>query len=151
LFASNDVDAVLISSPHKYHCDQALRALQQGKAVFVEKPMVTDFEQLERMRTFLNQHPSIPFCVDYNRSFSPFMTKIKRVISKRSSPLVVHYRMNAGFIPKEHWIQTDIGAGRLIGEACHIFDLFCFLTDAKPRAVSVESLQPSHDNLFPTD
>lgn len=151
LFKQNDVDAVLISSPHKYHCDQALRALSHGKAVFMEKPMVTDFEQLERMRAFLKDNPSMPLCVDYNRSFAPFITKIKRVIAHRSSPLVVHYRMNAGFIPKEHWIQTDVGAGRLIGEACHIFDLFCFLTDAKPRSVSVESLQPKNNDLFPTD
>lgn len=151
LFEKDMVDAVLIASPHKYHCDQTLRALSQGKAVFVEKPMVTDREQLERMRTFLTAHTSIPVCVDYNRSFAPFIQKIKRVIQDRTSPLMIHYRMNAGFIPKEHWIQTEVGAGRLIGEACHIFDLFCFLTDAKPRSVSVESLQSSDANLFPTD
>lgn len=151
LFSYNEVDAVLIASRHKLHAEQSLRALQQGKAVFLEKPMVTDFEQLEQFRAFLKRHPSIPFCVDYNRSFAPFITKIKRAIAQRSSPLVIHYRMNAGFIPKEHWIQTESGAGRLIGEACHIFDLFCFLTEAKPRSVSVEALQSSHDNLFPTD
>lgn len=151
LCSYNDVDAVLIASPHKYHADQALRALSQGKAVFLEKPMVTDFDQLEQFKTFLKRHPSIPFCVDYNRSFAPFITKIKRAIAQRSSPLVIHYRMNAGFIPKEHWIQNESGAGRLIGEACHIFDLFCFLTESKPRSVSVEALQSSHDNLFPTD
>ena len=56
---------------------------------------------------------------------------------------MIHYRMNAGYIPKEHWVQTDIGAGRIIGEACHIFDLFCYLIDAKPVSVSVESFNPS--------
>lgn len=151
LCTSKEVDAVLIASRHKLHAEQALRALKQGKAVFLEKPMVTDFAQLEEFRTFLKRNPHVPFCVDYNRSFSPFITKIKRAITQRSSPLVIHYRMNAGFIPKEQWIQTDNGAGRLIGEACHVFDLFCFLTEAKPRSVSVETLQSSHDNLFPTD
>lgn len=151
LCSYSNVDAVLITSRHKLHAQQALRALEQGKAVFLEKPMATDFEQLEQFKTFLKRHPSIPFCVNYNRSFAPFITKIKRSLAQRSSPLVIHYRMNAGFIPKEHWIQTENGAGRLIGEACHIFDLFCFLTESKPRSVSVEALQSSHDNLFPTD
>jgi predicted dehydrogenase len=64
---------------------------------------------------------------------------------------MIQYRMNAGFIPKEHWIQTDVGAGRIIGEACHVIDLFCFLTDAQPVAVSVESLHAGRDDLFPTD
>lgn len=44
-----------------------------------------------------------------------------------------------------------MGEGRIIGEACSIFDLFCFLTDSKPIAVSVESLNPADSQLFPTD
>ena len=151
LFNDDIVDAVIISSPHKFHCAQALRALTNGKAVFLEKPMVTDFEQLQQLNAFLKQHSTAPFCVDYNRSFSPFMQKIKKVISKRKAPLIAYYRMNAGYIAKEHWIQSDIGAGRIIGEACHIFDLFCFLTDARPVAVSVEALHAARNDIFPTD
>lgn len=151
LFDDDLVDAVLIASPHKYHCNQALTALRNGKAVFVEKPMVTDFDQLYQMKAFFKQHQNIPFCVDYNRSFAPFMQKIKKVLANRNSPLVIQYRMNAGFIPKDHWIQTEVGAGRIIGEACHIFDLFYFLTDSQPVSVSVESLKPSREDLFPTD
>lgn len=151
LFQEDLVDVVVVSSPHKYHCEQALRALRKGKAVFMEKPMVTDFNQFDQLKDFLLHHPQMPFCVDYNRSFSPFIQKIKHELVDRSCPLMIQYRMNAGFIPKEHWIQTDIGAGRIIGEACHIFDLFCYLTDSKPVAVSVETLHTNDDNLFPTD
>jgi len=151
LFATDLVDAVVISSPHKFHCDQALKALGHGKAVFVEKPMVTDFEQLARMQEFFRKNPNMPFCVDYNRSFAPFMLKIKTQLAKRKTPLVAHYRMNAGRIDKDNWVQTQVGAGRIIGEACHILDLFCFLTDANPVAVSVESLHAQRTDIFPTD
>jgi predicted dehydrogenase/threonine dehydrogenase-like Zn-dependent dehydrogenase len=150
LFNNDLADVVIIASPHKYHCDQIMRALDHNKAVFVEKPMVTTFEQLERLTPILNKS-TIPVCVDYNRSFAPFVQSIKTEVIKRSSPLVAHYRMNAGFIPKDHWVQTDVGAGRIIGEACHIFDLFCYLTDAKPLSVSVEVLRPGAENLFATD
>jgi len=131
LFKKDLVDIVMISSPHKYHCEQALQAMSKGKAVFLEKPMVTSFDQLQQMRTFLKKYPNIPFCVDYNRSFSPFMKKIKKILKKRNTPIVAHYRMNAGFIPKDHWMQTEVGAGRIIGEACHIFDLFYFFNRFK--------------------
>ena len=151
MFNNYLVDVVVIATPHKYHCDQILSALSHGKAVFAEKPMVTDFEQFARLTNFLDEHPSSPLCVDYNRSFAPFMLKIKNVIEQRISPLMIHYRMNAGFIPKEHWVQTDVGGGRIIGEACHIFDLFCFLTGAKPVSISVETLNPSNDSIMPTD
>ena len=151
LYAEDVTDVVVIASPHKFHCDQAIKALQQGKAVFLEKPMATDFEQFARLSAFLQENPKLPFCVDYNRSFAPFIQKIKHAVTSRHTPLVIHYRMNAGFIPKEHWVQTDIGAGRIIGEACHIFDLFCYLTDAKPIAVSVEALHAGTGDVFPTD
>jgi predicted dehydrogenase/threonine dehydrogenase-like Zn-dependent dehydrogenase len=150
LYASDLVDAVIVASPHKFHAQQLERALQQGKAVFVEKPLVTTYEQLERVRELVRRFPDVALTVDFNRPFAPFMQKIKREIVKRTGPLVVHYRMNAGYIPQEHWIQTDVGAGQIIGQACHIFDLFCFLTDAKPVAVSVETIAPRKD-LFPTD
>jgi len=151
LFQHDIVDAVVIASPHKFHCDQALMALKNGKAVFLEKPMVTTFDQLERLRAFFDIHPHAPLCVDYNRSFAPFIQKIKRAITGRHAPMMIHYRMNAGYIPKEHWIQTSVGAGRIIGEACHIIELFCFLVGAKPITVSVEAIHASRDDIFPTD
>jgi len=150
LYAQDLADLIVIASPHKLHCDQIISALHHNKAVFVEKPMVTSFEQLEKLMPVLASSTA-PLCVDYNRSFAPFMQTIKQETSKRSTPLVVHYRMNAGFIAKEHWIQTELGGGRIIGEACHIFDLFCFLTDAQPTSVSVETMKPKADNLFSTD
>ena len=73
------------------------------------------------------------------------------MVKKRRAPLMMQYRINAGRIPQAHWIQTDIGAGRVIGDACHVIDLFCFLTEAQPISVSVESLHASRDDIFPTD
>lgn len=151
LFKEDLIDAVVIASPHKFHCAQTIDALSHGKAVFIEKPMVTTWDQLHDMRSFLKSHAQARICVDYNRAFSPFMQKIKGVLNNRKQPLIMHYRMNAGFISKDHWTQTDIGAGRIIGEACHIFDLFYYLTDSQPIAVSVESMQSSDENIFPTD
>ena len=89
------------------------------------------------------------------RTIKEFLTRHPEVVCiypTHPNPHVVDaISMNVGFIPKGHWLQTDVGAGRLIGEACHIFELFCFLTDAQPVAVSVETLRSSDENLFPTD
>ncbi|MGB8468084.1 MAG: bi-domain-containing oxidoreductase [Candidatus Babeliales bacterium] len=151
LFDEDLVDAVIIASPHRYHCAQALTALENGKAVFLEKPMVTTFEQLHLFTDYLTHHPQAPLCIDYNRSFAPYIQKIKRALDSRTSPLIMHYRMNAGFIPKDHWTQTEMGAGRIIGEACHIIDLFHMLCEAQPVAVSVEAARPYSDDITVTD
>ncbi|MGE0009674.1 MAG: bi-domain-containing oxidoreductase [Candidatus Babeliales bacterium] len=151
LFTQDIVDAVVIASPHNEHCDQALNALSHGKAAFVAKPMVTDFEQLARMKAFLTEHPQAPLCVGYNRSFAPFMQQIKSRLEGRATPIMVQYRINARTRLKDHWQQSGKGAGNIIGDACHILDLFYYLADSEPVAVSVESLRHMGEQIFPTD
>lgn len=145
------VDVVLIASPHKYHADQTLAALRHGKAVFLEKPLATTKEQLHHIELFIKEHPNVPLCVDYNRSFAPFIQKIKKDIDSRTSPLMIHYRMNIGRTDKTHWLQTDIGAGNIIGDACQIIDLFYELTGATVIGVSVDTVRSKKDAIFPTD
>jgi predicted dehydrogenase len=53
---------------------------------------------------------------------------------------MVNYRMNAGFLPKDHWVHGDEGGGRNIGEACHIYDLFNYMVGALPVTISATSM-----------
>ena len=151
LFANDIVDAVVISSAHRFHSSQTLHALSQGRGVFLEKPLATDFNQLEQIGSFLSEYPQAPLCVDYSRPFAPFIEKIEQVVVKRKAPLVAHYRINTGFVPKDLAMHSDGDAGRIIGDASHIIDMFCFLTKSPPVTVSVESMHASRDDLFPTD
>jgi predicted dehydrogenase len=57
--------------------------------------------------------------------------------------MVLNYRMNAGYIPLDHWVQTGEGGGRNLGEACHIYDLFTYLTDARIAQVHASGIRPS--------
>lgn len=151
LFHDENVNVVFINSPHRMHSKQAIAALGEGKAVFLEKPMATSLIQLDELYSFLQNNKNAQFCVDYNRSLAPFIKKTKAAIEKRTSPLMLSYRINTGFLPKEQWLQRQMGSGRLIGEACHIFELFLYLVDSQPIAISVESLKPTSNYLFPTD
>ncbi len=147
----DDAKVAIIATPHVLHAEQAMCAMRSGKAVFVEKPAAVNADQLLRLKDFFSINKDCFYCVDFNRSYSPFMTAIKEVIIKRHNPMLIHYRMNAGYIPKNHWVHLPENGGRIIGEACHIFELFCFLTDAKPVTVSVEALNTLHDDVIPED
>jgi predicted dehydrogenase len=59
--------------------------------------------------------------------------------------------MNAGYSPMESWIHSEEGGGRIIGEACHIIDLFSYLIDAPVRSVSAASLQPGTESVCASD
>ncbi|MFH0898431.1 MAG: bi-domain-containing oxidoreductase [bacterium] len=147
----DDINAVVIATPHHLHAQQALDCLQKGKAVFVEKPAAVSWEQLEDLRKHFQAYPGSFYCVDFNRSFAPFISAIKDAIRLRTNPLIINYRINAGMIPQDHWIQSVENRGRIIGEACHIFELFCFLTDSKPKSLSVNVLHPVGQDLALTD
>jgi Predicted dehydrogenases and related proteins len=140
---------VVIATPHALHTPQAIDALKANKAVFVEKPAAVTTEQLQQLETCLTTNSY--YCVDFNRSFAPFILKIKAAIVTHSTPLMITYRMNAGFLPKDHWIQSEQHGGRIIGEACHIFELFSFLTDAQPTTISASPINFNRSDLLQSD
>ncbi len=145
------VDLVVIATPHKFHTEQALAFLQNGKAVFVEKPAAVTFEQLDKLKEFFARNKKFLYCVDFNRSFAPFNLAIKKELAKRVGPVIINYRMNSGYLSKDHWIQSKSNGGRIIGEACHIFELFISLTNTVPVTVSVSSVNSNREDIFSTD
>jgi len=145
------VDLVLITTRHDSHAEYCLKALQAGKHVFVEKPLAISQEELDKIKDFYAQgSESKPvLLVGFNRRFSKYLAEIKKHTDKRVNPLLIHYRMNAGILPSDHWVFET--GGRIIGEACHIIDTISFLTQSPIESISVESITPTTDRYSPTD
>lgn len=142
----SDVDMVLICTRHNLHADMAIQAMKKGKAVFVEKPMSLNEEELDGVVRVLEE-TKIPYMVGFNRRFSEYAVEAKKHIKDRINPMIINYQMNAGYISLDHWVHTEEGGGRIIGEGCHIFDLFNYFTDARVISVSVDSISPKTKNL----
>jgi predicted dehydrogenase len=137
------IDLVVISTRHHEHASQTVRALEAGKHVFVEKPLALTWEELDRIATVYRGLENPPaLLVGFNRRFSPALTAVKHAVSGRRAPLVVEYRLNAGYIPLDHWVHGAQGGGRNIGEACHMYDAFRFLAGAPASSISVEAIDP---------
>ena len=152
---SNDkVDAVLIATRHNMHVAMAKAALEAGKHVLVEKPLALNRAELEEL---IGAYEKIPeksrpvFTVGYNRRFSRYAQAVKEAIADRVGPLVVVYRMNAGYIPAEHWVQGPEGGGRNIGEGCHIYDLFNYLTGAKVAKITSSGMASGTEENLPNE
>lgn len=162
IISDPDIDLVMICTRHNLHGQMVLESLQAGKHTFVEKPLCTDPEELEAIKSFysfgdsdfslVNRHSSRPLLmVGFNRRFSKYAREVKKHVSGRLTPLFLHYRMNAGYIPLDHWVHTEEGGGRIIGEACHIIDLFSFLTESRVRAFSAANLRPGTGSISSSD
>lgn len=140
-----EVDALIIATRHDMHARMALDAIGAGKHVLLEKPMALKIGELEEIKSFYSngsgQKPIL--LTGFNRRFSSYARAIHSLIQKRTSPVMMHYTMNAGYIPLNHWVHLDEGGGRNIGEACHIYDLFTYLTGAKVASVCAKPIRPS--------
>ena len=136
-------DLVVIATRHHEHASQATRALRAGKHVFVEKPLALSWDELsEVFETYITLTEKPLLMVGFNRRFSPAVRTLKTRIAERRAPLVIEYRLNAGYIPLDHWVHNQQGGGRNIGEACHMYDVFRSLTGAPAVAVLADAIDP---------
>jgi predicted dehydrogenase/threonine dehydrogenase-like Zn-dependent dehydrogenase len=149
------INVVAILTRHNLHARQVVAALKAGKRVFCEKPLAMNKDELVDIARTLKSVKNPILMTGFNRRFAPLSIRLKDFISKRSEPLVAHYRVNAGYLPKDHWLNdVEIGGGRIIGEACHFIDYLTFLVGACPEAVSAQVLPDngiySEDNVILT-
>lgn len=151
LLHKETVDVVMVTSMYSKRALNTLKALQAGKAVYVERPFVTNAQDLSLLDSFLARQHNIPLCIDDYRLHSPLMVRVKEITDERKAPMIINYRMNVGGVSKEELIQIDRSAGRIINDAAHIMHLFCALIKAEPESVSVEALHGVSYNLFPTE
>ena len=145
------INLVVVGTRHDLHADLATKALQANKHVFVEKPLALTDEQLDRLANAA-ESSSGRLMVGFNRRFSPLACQAKEFFRERETPLSIIYRVNAGRVPKEHWIQNENeGGGRIIGEVCHFVDLMVFLTGAHPVSVFAEAVSGKSANIIDSD
>ncbi|MDK2981801.1 MAG: hypothetical protein PWQ55_2148 [Chloroflexota bacterium] len=135
------INVVAVLTRHQTHSRFTLDALRNGKHVYCEKPLAIHKDELDEVAAFLEgaEHPYLS--VGFNRRFAPMAQSLKTYFRNSAEPFFVNYRINAGFIPADHWLHDPAqGGGRLVGEACHFIDFVCFLTGSQPSQVRTVSL-----------
>lgn len=144
-----EIKLVVIATRHHLHAPMALAALQAKKHVFVEKPLALHLRELEALEKEVAQSGRA-LMTGYNRRFSPLVRKAKSLLPK-GSPKVMIASMNAGFVPADSWVHDpDQGGGRLLGEACHLIDLLCFLSGSQVVEVKASALGDRPDSTTDT-
>ena len=148
--ATNEADVlddktntVFVATRHDSHGPYVLKSLKANKNVFVEKPLClleTELEEIIESQSKSNK----ALMVGFNRRFSPLTTNLKKAIG--NNPMTMLYRINAGSIPGDNWIQDlEIGGGRVIGEVCHFIDYLTYLNGSLPVKVSATALSDSNN------
>ncbi|MFH2102575.1 MAG: bi-domain-containing oxidoreductase [Chloroflexota bacterium] len=135
------INTVAILTRHDSHSNLAIKALEAGKHVFVEKPLAVDASQLAAMIETLSAGNPQLLTVGFNRRFAPLARDLAGFLKDRAEPLHAHYRVNAGHIPLNHWTHDPgQGGGRIIAEGCHFVDFITFLVGQVPVDVIAVAL-----------
>jgi len=151
--AINDpqIDTVLIATKNNSHAEIIMESAKQKKPIFVEKPLAMNREAFKKIEESVKKY-NVPIMVCFNRRFSKYSEEVLKKTEKRKNPLMINYRVNAGYRPPSDWTQNlKIGGGRIIGEACHMIDLFNYFTKSKPKKISVSSITPKDKNYTNVD
>ena len=136
---SPETNAIIIATQHNSHADFAIAAIKANKPVFVEKPLAINSRQLTEIEQAMLNTENPFLMVGFNRRFSPYIVKIKKMLHTVNSEKTFVYTINAGAIPNDHWVHdSKRGGGRIIGEACHFIDLVRYL--AESTIVDVQSI-----------
>lgn len=135
-----DINTLFIATRHDSHAEYVQKGLNAGKHIFVEKPLCLTPTELENIKTEQQATSNKQqVLVGFNRRFSALSTSLKKQMG--SGPMSMIYRINAGHIPGDTWIQDmEIGGGRIIGEACHFIDYLTWLNGSLPVSVYASAL-----------
>ncbi|MGE4563499.1 MAG: Gfo/Idh/MocA family oxidoreductase [Victivallaceae bacterium] len=130
IFGNPEINTVFVATRHDSHAGYVVKALEHQQSVFVEKPLALDSDELSQIME-AQKRSGGQLMVGFNRRFAPLARKLKAALPK--VPVSMLYRVNAGAIPADHWIQDrKIGGGRIIGEGCHFIDFMAYICGALP-------------------
>lgn len=151
ILTNERINTIFVATPHNSHARYVKEALENNKNIFVEKPLaMTESELTEIEEAYTNSNGKL--MVGFNRRFANVSKEIKKAFEGLTEPIFVNIRVNAGFIPKEHWTQNpEIGGGRIVGEMCHFIDLMQYYTNSEPIKVFAESINSSNDKMKTDD
>ena len=150
VFNDAETNLVVVTTRHDLHASQIAAALEAGKYVFCEKPLCVTEEQLGRL--IEKQSGLSRIMIGFNRRFSPHAKLLKEYFAKRALPLVMHYRVNAGAIPKDIWVQDpEVGGGRIVGEGCHFIDFMSYICGAPVAKVQAMCIKTTNGAETPED
>ena len=145
IYSDCSINTVVIATRHHLHARQIVRAIEAGKHVFCEKPLCLTEQGLQEIELAYG-HANCHLMVGFNRRFAPMAQRMKKFLREAGGPFTMHYRINAGRLPPDHWINDpEQGGGRILGEVCHFVDFLSFISGSAPVAVQTRGLPISNE------
>ena len=131
VFEDASLDAIYIVTRHATHAKLVCRALETGKAVFVEKPLALTREETDQIAEAVVRTGNDRLMVGFNRRFAPLLTAMKKGFGPAASTSSTRFLVNAGPLAKDSWYLNEEAEGsRFTGEGGHFIDTLAWWADS---------------------
>ena len=139
IFESDEIDAVFVLTQHFNHADLVIKAINAGKAVYVEKPLAIDVDSITRIEEAMYNAEDPKIFLGFNRRFSGASQFIKEKLNIYPAN-AINFRFSVPKLERDHWTNIkEIGGGRIVGEAIHAIDLGTYFFESLPQSISSHS------------
>ena len=132
-----DIDIVHICSPNNFHCDQLVSALESGKHIYCDKPLVASVEEAEQIRPLLKNYPGT-FGMTFQNRFFPAVMRARRLVLDGFLGRILNFRaayLHSGSInpdvPLKWKLSAKAGGGVIADLGSHVLDLVSWLVGWK--------------------
>jgi predicted dehydrogenase/threonine dehydrogenase-like Zn-dependent dehydrogenase len=123
VFDDESLDAIFIVTRHATHAKLVCRALETGKAVFVEKPLALTRAETDQIAEAIEKTGNDRLLVGFNRRFAPLLTSMRKGFGTAAGTASTRYLVNAGPLAKDSWYRNEDAEGsRFAGEGGHFID-----------------------------
>jgi len=121
-------DVYLIAGFHHTHTPIAIHALEKAAYAVVEKPIVTNYEQLDNLLNIVKKTPKL--FSGYHKRYSIFnQFAFEDIGVKKDIPISYHCIVYEEPLPKHHWYRWPNSHTRIVSNGCHWIDHFLFLNN----------------------
>ncbi|WP_105616152.1 Gfo/Idh/MocA family protein [Vallitalea okinawensis] len=147
------IDAVVVATPHYDHPPLAIKAMNAGKHVLIEKPAGVYTKQVEEMNDVANETDKV-FAIMYNQRTRPAHIKLKELIDgdelgeiRRINWIITNWYRPQSYYNSGGWRATwaGEGGGTLINQNPHQLDLIQWLCGMPKRVRAFCAFGKMHD------
>ncbi len=136
VFEDPTIDAIFIVTRHSSHAELTCRALEAGKAAFVEKPLALSSDELDRILATVDATGNDRVMVGFNRRFAPLLVEMRQTFGRSSEPTNARYLVNAGRLATDSWYRDlELEGSRFVGEGGHFVDTMSWWIGSEPVEV----------------
>ena len=137
LCESDEVDAVYVATPHEFHAEHSIAAMERGKHVIVEKPMALSLDEAEAMNAAADRH-GVKLMSGHTHSFDPPVRKMAEVVASgelgRLLMIATAYYKDHMYRPfSDHDIRMSRGV--VLNQGPHQFDIVRLIGGGLVRSV----------------